>query len=269
MSTSTLIDDVTQLMSRNQPDDPAALYQRMIVEQPVLWCPVGDGFWIVSKHELANAVLTSKNQFVRGGRFTFDRSGQGSAVRDMVSISMVQLDEPDHSRLRSLVSQAFTPRGVRELNDIALQAIDRNISAAGGQADLVKDISYPFTIEMITSMMGLPFADGEKIVQWTQSMIGYGSSNDVNAARNADRAATEMHEYFLGYAAERSSGDGSDMISVLARAEADGDRLSKDELAAVCWELVGAGHETTANQIPAAVLAFLRNPDQLELLRSR
>lgn len=270
MRTSTLIDDVIDLMSSNRLDEPADLYRRMITEQPVLWCPVGSGFWIVSSHQLASAVLSNKRGFVRGGHPLFDESSQGTAVLDMLRSSMVQLDEPDHSRLRSIVSQAFTPRSVRTLREHALGAIDRLVAAANGEADLVHEIAYPLTIEMITSMMGLPFSDGEKIVSWTEAIIGYATdSPDDGAVRTADRAASEMHDFFLGHAAERSSGEGSDMISVLARAELGGDRLSKHELAAVCWELVGAGHETTANEIPAAVLTFLRNPDQLDLVRGR
>ncbi len=273
MSTSPdLVDAVVDFVLHENLYDPAPLYHRMIDEEPVLFCPIGEGYWIVSSHELARVVLTAKDEFVRGGKMAFDRRGRGDAVRAMISVSMVQIDEPDHTRLRSIVSRAFTPRAVERLRTQAEGIVERKLAEldAAGAMDVVHDFAYPYTVEIIASMLGLPLDDGPRLVAWTHAITPYLMPNATDDdVERADRAATEMSEYFLRFADQRREGAADDMIGALAQAEESGDRLSRSELAAMCFEMVGAGHETTASQIPNGVFAFLRHPDQLALLREQ
>ncbi|MET0781132.1 MAG: cytochrome P450 [Microbacterium sp.] len=257
---------VADFMTDHDPDVRETLYRRMVEEDPVLWCPIDGGVWIVSSFEHASAVLADNTHFARRGTQAVDRIAVDGTALEALKVRMVLQDEPDHGRLRSLVNRAFTPRAVSRLRLLAVEISERLIAGVyeRGEMEVTKEFSYPFTVEMIATMMGLPVADGPKLIDWTYATI---SAQDDESVRRAEQAATEMAEYFVSHAEGRAPVTSEGILTALAQAEVDGDRLSRAELTAVCWELVAAGHETTANMIPNALVTLLRNPEQLALVR--
>ncbi len=266
--TPPLTDVVAEFFTRPGQPDLVPMYHRLLDEDPVHRAP--NGTWIVSPHTLARTVVTSK-QLMRAGQGGYGLAASDSAARKMWALAVVNVDEPDHTRLRSLASQAFSNRAVELLREKAEKIVAHRIAelAPRGAMNVTTDYSYPFTVEVICSMMGVPLEDGPDLVDWTRKLV---FSIQPNATpeqyEQADEAARLSNEYFWRQAEERRAHPREDMITAFVQAEESGDRLSHDELAALALEMVSAGHETTANLIPNALYTLLRNPDQLELLRA-
>ncbi|MET0274799.1 MAG: cytochrome P450, partial [Phenylobacterium sp.] len=154
------------------------------------------------------------------------------------------------------------------LRDQAVESAKRLVASLydRGQMDVLADFAYPFTVEMISRKLGVPIEDGPKLIDWTAAKLA--RSVDAHTVRRAKDAVVEMSAYFQSYAHPRDDRPSDGLIRALALVEADGDQLSEVELTAVCWELVSAGFETTANMIANALVTLLQHPDQLELLRA-
>jgi cytochrome P450 len=190
-------------------------------------------------------------------------------------LSFLSLDPPDHTRLRRLVSSAFTPRVVAALRPRIELVVDELFTAAGaaGRMDVVADLAYPLPVQMISEMLGVPPADHEQFREWS-GQLARGLDPQVavpDQARleEAGRARDEFNRYFTRLIASRRVHPRDDLLSLLVHAEAAGDKLTEEELLITCVLLLVAGHETTANLIANATLALLRHPDQLALLRER
>lgn len=264
MTKTDLGEAVVDHFTKGGVDDPTELYERLFTEDPVLRFPL-DGSWLVTSFDLATSVLADSEHFKRGD--AAELNGMAKDVEEL-RVRMVLQDDPAHARLRGLVNRAFTPRAVSKLRDEAVAVARRLVAAVHerGTMSVPQDFSYPFTVDLIATKLGIPLEDGPKIIEWTAAKLAR-TQNDA-AVRNAQDAAAEMTEYLQRYA-QAADGEGSEgIIKALAQAEVDGDRLSKVELTAVCWELVSAGHETTANMIPNALYTLLRHPEQLELVRA-
>ncbi|RJO69040.1 cytochrome P450 [Nocardia panacis] len=190
--------------------------------------------------------------------------------------SFLFLDPPDHTRLRRLVAQAFTPRTVRQLAPRITELVDRTLdrAAAAGQFDAVADLAYPLPVTVICELLGVPVADGDRLSEWSALMSRrLDPAARSTAAFAADptelaRASDEMYSYFEDLAARRRTDPGPDLLSQLIAAEESGDKLTHDELIGTCGLLLIAGHETTVNLIGNAILALLRDPRHLAALRA-
>ncbi|MBX6765862.1 MAG: cytochrome P450 [Actinomadura rubrobrunea] len=198
-------------------------------------------------------------------------SAQAVKSREQV---MTFLDPPDHTRLRRLVSKAFTPRVVADLEPRVREIVDEmldEIAREGDAFDVPVAFSYPLAVRVICELLGVPPEDHKIFGHWS-TVLGRALDPLMAASRSelqdeedlATRAA--FYDYFRDLIAQRGR-DGDDLLSRLVRAEEEGDQLSEDELLATCALLVMAGHETTANLISHGVLTLLRHPDQLQLLR--
>jgi pimeloyl-[acyl-carrier protein] synthase len=188
-------------------------------------------------------------------------------------LSMLDRDPPDHTRLRSLVSKAFTPRVVEALRPHIQKIVDSLLDrVAGANAmDLIEDFAYPLPVIVICEMLGVPFEDHERFKQWGLD-IARGLDSillppDSDVARRSDAARSALTAYFRELIAERRASPRADLLSGLIAAEEVGDRLREDELLATCILLLVAGHETTVNLIGNGTLALLRHRDQLRRLR--
>jgi cytochrome P450 len=191
--------------------------------------------------------------------------------------SFLSLDPPDHTRLRRLVSTAFTPRTIgllepriREITGELLSA-----AAAAGQLEVVSQLAYPLPVRIISEMLGVPAEDHPRFAGWSarlahslQPGFGINPGEAASRAEAAGAASDEFAEYFRGLIAARRAHPADDLLSGLIRAEDDGEMLTEDELIATCVLLLVAGHETTVGLISNAILALLRHPDQLALIRS-
>jgi pimeloyl-[acyl-carrier protein] synthase len=248
--------------------DPYPTYHRLRAEDPVHHSPLG--FWVLTRYEDVVAVL-------RDPRFAKEAIAAVVAARlgraPAAPLSMLDRDPPDHTRLRSLVSKAFTPRVVEALRPHIQKIVDSLLDrVAGANAmDLIEDFAYPLPVIVICEMLGVPFEDHERFKQWGLD-IARGLDSillppDSDVARRSDAARSALTAYFRELIAERRASPRADLLSGLIAAEEVGDRLREDELLATCILLLVAGHETTVNLIGNGTLALLRHRDQLRRLR--
>jgi cytochrome P450 len=184
--------------------------------------------------------------------------------------SFLSLDPPDHTRLRGLVSKAFTPRVVAMLEPRISEVTDELLTAAqvrgGREFELVSQLAYPLPVRIICEMLGVPPADHARFASWSASLVhslqpSFGAVDESQLAA-AEEAGREFGEYFTDLIAERRSTPGDDLLTKLIRAEDAGDRLTVEELIATAVLLLVAGHETTVGLISNAMLALLRHRDQ-------
>jgi cytochrome P450 len=184
------------------------------------------------------------------------------------------MDPPDHTRLRRLVSKAFTAKVIAAMRPKVESVVDELFAAfqGDGQVDIVPRLAYPLPVRIITDMLGVPLADHDRFEQWSRTlvrgldpMISFG---DESILREIDQASRDLSDYFVDLIATRRADLGDDLLSQLVLAEEEGDQLTEEELVATCILLLVAGHETTANLIANGVLALLRHPDQLAALRA-
>lgn len=197
------------------------------------------------------------------------------ATRTRATPSFLSLDPPDHTRMRRLVSQAFTPRVVTTLADRISQLTHELLTEAAGEAgdhqfDLVSALAYPLPVRIISELLGVPPQDHATFAGWSAKLAHsvQPSFGTVDAAELAqiEQASAEFREYFTALIAARRSSPGDDLLTKLIRAEDEGQRLTLDEMVSTCVLLLVAGHETTVGLISNAMLALLRNPDQLAAL---
>jgi cytochrome P450 len=186
---------------------------------------------------------------------------------------MLDRDPPDHTRLRGLVSKAFTPRVVEALRPHIQTIVDGLLDRVrgAGKMDLVEDFAYPLPVIVICEMLGVPLEDRERFKTWgldiARGLDAIWLPPDSDVARRSVAARHELAEYFRDLIGRRRTEPRADLLSGLIAAEEAGDKLSEEELLATCILLLVAGHETTVNLIGNGTLALLRNPDQLERLR--
>jgi hypothetical protein len=186
--------------------------------------------------------------------------------------SFLWMEPPDHTRLRGLVSKAFTARTIERMRGhaerVAADLLDTMVAA--GAADAVESLAYPLPLTMACELLGVP-ADQHAAVRRMSAGIARGLDPDALLSpaelTNRTNAVHEFTEFFGGLVDERRARPRHDLISALAQVEAAGDRLTAAEMLGTLVVLVVAGHETTVNLIGNGLLALARNPDQFELLR--
>jgi cytochrome P450 len=257
-------------------DDPYPIYKRLREKSPVHRSRLTGGL-ILSRFEDCTTVL-------RDARFssddrkqpTYDKMmdqtiKQGIMTREEASDrgSMLRMDPPDHTRLRSLVSKAFTPRTVETLRPRIEQIVEEQLDAVAGsgEMDVIRDLAYPLPVTVIAEMLGIPIEDRERFKHWSDEAIrslGFGNTDD---ARRSMQASRELRAYLEPIVEQRRREPREDLISALVAAEEQGDKLSTNEVFSTIILLLVAGNETTTNLIGNGLLALLRNPAQLNLLR--
>jgi cytochrome P450 len=251
-------------------DDPYPQYAALRAGAPAGRHPLG--FWLLTRYEDVAALLRA-NMSVEDANITdrgllelreqmFGEEPEGSRVR-----SMLDRDPPDHTRLRRLVSKAFTPRAVEALRPRITGLVDEMLDAAAGQdqVDLVDALAFPLPFAVIGEMLGTPPADHERIRQLSGTVVR--SLEPVNdpATVEADAELTQIAAEMIAWKRANPAGD---LLTALINAEDGGDVLGDEELIAQTLLLYIAGHETTVNLIAGGTLALLRYPDQLARLRS-
>lgn len=249
--------------------NPYPTYHRLRAEDPVHQSPLG--FWVLTRYEDVATVL-------RDPRCAKEAIAAVVAARfgipvPAIGLSMLDSDPPNHTRLRGLVSKAFTPRVVETLRPHIQQIVDGLLDRVegAGAMDLIEDFAYPLPVVVICEMLGVPVEDRERFKQWGIDIargldaVLLGPDSEVTQRSKASRGA--LADYFRDLIAERRRVPRPDMLSALIAAEEAGDRLSADELLSTCILLLVAGHETTVNLIGNGTLALLRHPDELRRLR--
>lgn len=245
-------------LSQATKKDPHRFYARLRTAEPLSYVEALNA-WVLTTYE--DALLLLKDP-----RFIKDRRKliQSEDKQDFMDYlrTMLQVDPPDHTRLRALVSKAFTPRMIEQLRPRIQQITDELLDAVQerGSMDLIPDFAYPLPITVISEMLGIPAQDRPKFRAWTQEII--------NMQEGTYRASLET---FLGYIKalldEKRRSPGDDLTSRLVQVEERGDQLNEYELISMIFLLIVAGHETTVNLIGNGTLALLQHPDQFQLLR--
>ena len=197
---------------------------------------------------------------------TFSSSGYGKTMGLVFGHSILEMDDPEHFRYRNLLQQAFSQKAMdrweRDLvAPVVARCIDRFVGR--GRADLVRELTFPFPLEVIAGMLGLPAADLPRFHRLAVELI----SIAVNVERGLN-ASQLLRDYFADVLALRRANPGEDLVSVLATAELDGQRLTDDEIFAFLRLLLPAGAETTYRAAGNFLFGLLSHPDQLEALRS-
>ena len=255
-------------------DDPYPQYAALRAQAPVYRHPVG--FWLLTRYEhvswLLRAGLSVEDRNVTDRQLLDVRRQLGGAeAARRGGISMLDRDPPDHTRLRRLVSKAFTPRAVEALRPRITGLVDGMLDAAGRRrrVDLVDALAFPLPFAVIAEMLGAPPADHERIRQLTGTLVrSLEPVNDpamVAAVAAADAELTQMTAEMIAW---KRANPADDLLTALIHAEDDGDVLDDDELIAQTLLLYIAGHETTVSLIGGGTLALLRHPGQLARLRA-
>ena len=249
--------------------DPHPYLKRLRELDPVNQTPIG--VWRLCRYDDCVRLLTQVPTGVRMTDGTFP--GERVAPSGGPAEFMLQQDPPKHTRLRKLVSKAFTPRAIERLRaraqDVADELIDR--VAPRGEMDVIADLALPVPSTVICEMMGVPLADRDRFTEWTANATHLLASMlaPPEVIERGLAAAAQLRAYFEALIAQRRSNLTDDILSDLIRAEEAGDRLSPTELLSQSIGLLIAGFETTIGLIGNGVLALLRNPDQLALLRAQ
>jgi cytochrome P450 len=180
--------------------------------------------------------------------------------------SMINLDDPRHQRLRSIVNRAFTPKMVARIEESVRTRAQQLVSDMlanhpDGKADFVESLSGPLPLQIICDMMGIPEADEHKVFHWTSVILGAGDEEVATGHDEAIQAVLDLAAYGAQLAESRRAEPADDLTSNLVRAEVDGERLSSAEIASFFILLSGAGNETTRNAISHGMVALSRYPD--------
>jgi cytochrome P450 len=196
-----------------------------------------------------------------------DSSPYLQAVGDM----LIFTNPPKHTRIRGVLSRAFTPRMVERLRPRVLELVDQHLDACeatGGPFDLIEHLAGPLPSEVICELLGVPMADQPQVEKWTADIAGTVQPVIPDEALAAgDRTIVEFHDYLRRLVDERKHDPRDDLLSVLVRAEEQEGRLDEDELVSFAVTVLGAGTETTTNLIGVGALALLQSPDQLALMQ--
>jgi cytochrome P450 len=192
---------------------------------------------------------------------------------DSIARNMLRVDPPDHTRLRGLVSKAFTPRTAEALRPrierLVAELLDA-VASVGGM-DAIADFAYPLPATVIMEMLGIPQEDRDRFKTWSDHQFaflgGRFPGDPLEPARRAGESTLAMNDYLRGLIAKRRRAPRADLISAMVAVEEQGDRLDEQELMATAALLLGAGHETTTNLIGNGLLALLRDRTQLRRLQ--
>jgi cytochrome P450 len=254
-------------------DDPYPQYAALRAAAPVFQHPFG--FWLLTSYDDVSWLL-------RAGLSVEDRNIAASPLLELREqmygeqaarprgVSMLDRDPPDHTRLRRLVSKAFTPGAVQALRPRISGLVDGMLDAAQreGRVDLVDALAFPLPFAVIAEMLGTPPADHERIRALSGMVVRSLEPVADPAVASAIAAAdSELTEIAASMIAWKRAHPADDLLTALINAEDDGDVLDEEELIAQTLLLYIAGHETTVNLIAGGTVALLRHPDQLALLR--
>ncbi|MET7640831.1 cytochrome P450 [Streptomyces sp. NPDC005438] len=248
--------------------NPHPVGARMRAECPVqrVTLPGGMPAWLVSGYEQAKAVFTdprfsSQDVYNRLERMRIGPDAESPFSPD-VDRSLLNLDPPDHTRLRRLVTKAFTTRSVAPLRPRIEAIADELIEDMAGRevVDIVADYAYPLPIRVICELLGIPFEDRDRFTAWSQTMVGASTPEEIGAASHQLGA-------YLGELAERKHARPTqDLFSDLVEIHYRGD-LTRAELISTAVVVLTGGFETTVNMISSGLLLIMRHPDQQKALR--
>jgi cytochrome P450 len=243
--------------------DPYSVHARLRAQHPVaqVIMPGGTPAWLVTGYAEARAALADPRllKLPKGWR------PEPGSLFASFDLHMLNLDPPDHERLRKLVNKAFTTRRVEQLRP-RITAITEELlddMSTRDEVDLLASFAFPLPITVICELLGVPVADRDQFRAWSATIVA-----DTVPPERFQSDATAMVGYFRTLMAARRREPADDLLSALISARDEGDQLSENELLSMAFLLLVAGHETTVNLIASGTLALLLNPGELARLRA-
>ena len=257
--------------------NPYPLYQRLRAESPVHWCaPLG--CWLLTRYEDVLAGhndprLSSDKMRVKMKQLPPRLRAKVETLGQHLSMWVSHTDAPDHTRLRRLVHLAFTPTVVADMRPRIQEIVDAQVDKAQSQRrmDVINDFAYPLPVTVVCEWLGIPSQDQDQFSKWVEDIVAFidGSELDlVNVAEQSLKSLLALTDYFHEIAQQRQRHPREDLISALVAIEEQGDKLSADELFAMCVQMLVGGHDTTTGLIGNGMFALLQHPTELETLRA-
>ncbi|MGX5478016.1 cytochrome P450 family protein [Bacillus thuringiensis] len=266
------IEDGINLASAQFKEDAYEIYKESRKKQPILFVnqvEIGKE-WLITRYEDALPLLKD-NRLKKDWTNVFSQDIKNMYLSvdnsDHLTTHMLNSDPPNHSRLRSLVQKAFTPKMIAQLDGRIQRIADDLISdiERKGTLNLVDDYSFPLPIIVISEMLGIPKEDQAKFRIWSHAVIA--SPETPEEIKETEKQLSEFITYLQYLVDIKRKEPKEDLVSALILAESEGRKLSARELYSMIMLLIVAGHETTVNLITNTVLALLENPNQLQLLK--
>ncbi|MGX5363945.1 cytochrome P450 family protein [Bacillus cereus] len=266
------IEDGINLASAQFKEDAYEIYKESRKKQPILFVnqvEIGKE-WLITRYEDALPLLKD-NRLKKDWTNVFSQDIKNMYLSvdnsDHLTTHMLNSDPPNHSRLRSLVQKAFTPKMIAQLDGRIQRIADDLISniERKGTLNLVDDYSFPLPIIVISEMLGIPKEDQAKFRIWSHAVIA--SPETPEEIKEIEKQLSEFITYLQYLVDIKRKEPKEDLVSALILAESEGHKLSARELYSMIMLLIVAGHETTVNLITNTVLALLENPNQLQLLK--
>jgi cytochrome P450 len=257
-------------------DDPHPFLHRLRANDPIHWSPVYR-VWVLTRYADCTAALrddrlsASARGWENYNRFYNRADSSAPPPSEVYRHWMLQLDDPDHARLRGLVNKAFTPRVVEmmrpRVREIVLELLDARVSVS--EFDAVEELSYPLPIRVITEMLGVPTEDYLKVKEWSAALLpSFGPVMSIAQVGQISRVMADFSAYFHSLVELKRKVPADDLLSLLIDAQDQGNRLTTPELVATCILLLFAGHLTTVQLIAGGMLALANHPDQWRILKN-
>ena len=246
-------------------EDPYPYYQRLRDEAP-LYHNAELGFWALSRH--ADVHKGFRNSTTLSNKFGVSLDPASRGPHASRTMSFLAMDDPDHLRLRTLVSKGFTPRRIRELEprvtEIAVEHLDSMLEIARdtGSVDYVDEFAGKLPMDVISELMGVPKADRTQVRAWADAVM-HREDGVTDVPDSAIEASLNLIVYYQEMVGQRRKQATDDLTTALLEAEIDGDRLTDDEIIGFMFLMVIAGNETTTKLLANAAFWGHRNPDQL------
>jgi cytochrome P450 len=258
--------------------DPYPTYAQLHQEGPIHFVEVAGKWavWSIFSHaECASIAKDTRLSAKRAQQMLLplplSRQAEFSELARMLSLWLIFMDPPEHTRLRKLLNKGFSPAAVESLRPQVETVVDQLLSPFkhGSEVELMNDFANPMPVSIILEMLGIPDEFRDKFADWSRAIAVFrGNPNrTVDEARSAQDALIQLTEFFRKTVAERRRNKGNDLISLLIDIEEEGEVLTEEELYAQCIALLFAGHETTRNLIGNGMYTLLKNPEQTAELR--
>ena len=253
--------------------DPHAYFARMREKEAVTAVTLPDSsnrVWMVTRYDDVRGALADPRLYKDWAGKLTPPDWEPDVVEGFLSKHLLNLDPPDHTRLRKLVNKAFTPRrvaGLRprvaEITASLLDAMESRAASGSGVVDLIEEFAFPLPVTVICELVGIPVEDRDEFQAWSHATV-----SSVASPEEFQAAGLAMYRYFTDLVAAKRERPGDDLLSALIQTQDSGDSLDERELIAMLFLLLIAGHETTANLIASGTLALLSHPAEFARLRS-
>ncbi len=260
-------------------NDPYPVYHLLRDEAPIFWRELWNA-WVLTRYADVLTIVRDPGRFSNGIRVPIyldqlppSERSRFRLLEDHFAVQIPHSDPPYHTRLRTLITKAFTARMVEALQDRIQQLVDDLLDGVEeqGRMDVIWDFAFPLPAAVIGEIVGMPAEDIDQYKEWSSNIMGFLGvmPPDPDYIDDAQQSIVELKEYVRRQIEQRRRRLHADLLSQLVEVEEQGDRLSEEEIFAIVAVLMSAGHETTTNTIGNGLLALLRHPDMLARLRQQ